>query len=84
MKKISDREYTPYTFHMCWTQFKRDKLTYIKEGKLWWLTRECSEYKDIDRLVGLKELSYEKCCQAPWSGPELVEEEENGKEKQRR
>lgn len=69
MAKISNRQYTPYTFHMCWTQTKADKLKYIKEGRLWWLTPQCSEYPDIEKLMLGGELSYNRCCQAPWEGP---------------
>ena len=40
MATITDRSFTPYVFHMCWTSNRADKVTYFKEVGLWYLPED--------------------------------------------
>ena len=42
MKKLYDKKVSPYSFHMCWTQGKPDKLIYLKKASMWYLSDQCS------------------------------------------
>eukprot|EP00618_Florenciella_parvula_P004531 CAMPEP_0119526638 /NCGR_PEP_ID=MMETSP1344-20130328/41209_1 /TAXON_ID=236787 /ORGANISM="Florenciella parvula, Strain CCMP2471" /LENGTH=100 /DNA_ID=CAMNT_0007565671 /DNA_START=1 /DNA_END=303 /DNA_ORIENTATION=+ len=54
----------PYVFHMCWTASKVDKLKYMKQVGMWFLTDTCDE-------GALRSQSYDTggCCRTdmvPW------------------
>jgi hypothetical protein len=36
--KIKNKEVVPYMFHMCWTANKADKLKYLKESLMWYVS----------------------------------------------
>lgn len=38
--KIRSGEAVPYMFHMCWTANKADKLKYLKESSMWYLSEK--------------------------------------------
>lgn len=37
VKKIQDKTYRPYVFHMCWTDNRENKIVYFKDVGLWYL-----------------------------------------------
>jgi len=37
VKKIQEKKFRPYVFHMCWTSNRVDKVIYFKDMKLWFL-----------------------------------------------
>lgn len=37
VKRIQERAFRPYVFHMCWTSNRVDKVVYFKEMGLWYL-----------------------------------------------
>jgi len=42
MQRLYKKQVQPYSFHMCWTQGKQDKLVYLKKAWMWYLTDQCS------------------------------------------
>eukprot|EP00756_Hemistasia_phaeocysticola_P000894 Hpha_TRINITY_DN10647_c0_g3::TRINITY_DN10647_c0_g3_i1::g.156944::m.156944/K20892/RAY1; beta-arabinofuranosyltransferase len=43
----------PYVFHMCWTSNKKEKLTFLKTLRWWWLKDECPS------------VTSKNCCKEP-------------------
>lgn len=37
VRRIQERTFRPYVFHMCWTSNRVDKVVYFKDMKLWYL-----------------------------------------------
>jgi hypothetical protein len=64
MEQIRTGDYMPYTFHMCWTQTKADKLKNIKDAKLWHLTNTCSDFDQINGMREQGHLDYDTCCRS--------------------
>jgi len=42
----------PFNFHMCWTQGKTDKLTYLKKTKMWYLEDKTCSLDDLQPKKG--------------------------------
>ena len=41
MQQFVDGDRRPYVFHMCWTAGRTDKLRYLKNMALWFLSPKC-------------------------------------------
>lgn len=54
MKKLKQKEVSPFHFHMCWTQGKPDKLKNLRTAAMWYLHQQCS---NLDELIADKSLS---------------------------
>ena len=69
VRKIQDKTYRPYVFHMCWTTNRDDKLIYFKDMGLWYLSETqpvCSSKGDsmleFARIHGSRKTIRDKCC----------------------
>eukprot|EP01038_Epipyxis_sp_PR26KG_P009477 gene9477-12768_t len=72
VKKIQDRTYRPFVFHMCWTSNRVDKVVYFKDIGLWYLpevNEVCNNGKSMIRYAseqskrkGSQDLMRNKCC----------------------
>ena len=70
MKQLYDKKVSPYSFHMCWTQGKPDKLIYLKKASMWYLSEQCSDleaytekgraFEQVVKLGGMKGLTRER------------------------
>jgi hypothetical protein len=47
MRKFKEKSIHPYNFHMCWTQGKPDKLRYMREIAIWYLSETCSPLENL-------------------------------------
>jgi len=47
MKKLADHEVHPYNYHMCWTEGKPEKLIYLRNVKMWYLSETCSVHDNL-------------------------------------
>ncbi len=65
MKQISARTYLPYTFHMCWTQTKADKLHNFLAADLWYLTETCNGTEATMKAHAAGQVSVTTCCLDP-------------------
>lgn len=65
MAKIKDRSYLPYTFHMCWTQTKEDKLKNMIDANLWYLTEACNGSDATMKTQRAGMLDVVNCCRNP-------------------
>lgn len=61
MSKVSSGELVPYIFHMCWTQYKHEKLTNLKAARLWYVRDECSIPTLVERSHTDGSL-FDACC----------------------
>jgi hypothetical protein len=43
MEEISTGAYVPYIFHMNWTQYKKEKLQFFRDARLWFVSDTCTE-----------------------------------------
>ena len=47
MRRLKQKLEDPYGFHMCWTQGKPDKLKYLRQASMWYLTPQCSPLENL-------------------------------------
>jgi hypothetical protein len=69
MMSISNGTFVPNTFRMHWTQFKSEKLQYLREAKLWYTSDRCDDDGLWDLLDSNRDRErggswYEVCCRA--------------------
>ena len=62
MRAISEGKYVPYMFHMCWTQFKKDKLQFLQESNLWYVSELGCPIEELNSKTGPDGLIYDGCC----------------------
>lgn len=87
VKKIQEKTYRPYVFHMCWTTNREDKLVYFKDMGLWYLAENqpvCESKGDsmlkFARIHGPRKSIRDKCCRRELYWPaENEQEQEQGR-----
>eukprot|EP01031_Cornospumella_fuschlensis_P023523 gene23523-28529_t len=47
MRLLDQGKVHPYNFHMCWTQGKSEKLRYLRNVKMWYLSEVCSPLENL-------------------------------------
>jgi hypothetical protein len=82
VKKIQEKTYRPYVFHMCWTDNRENKIVYFKDVGLWYLPDKdpvCSKGSDMFKETQVKRVNIrDRCCQRDRYWP--VDEEQGEKE----
>lgn len=73
MEKIKTREYIPYTFHMCWTQTKADKVKNIKDATIFYLSEACNSSDATLATQAAGTLSVPMCCVDPITGNTITD-----------
>jgi len=68
MAKIKAKEFTPFVFHMCWTENRVDKVKYFKILEMWFIpdSDSCSSsahmLQDIQKNSNTKNSIADNCC----------------------
>ena len=48
--QIIEKKVNPWIFHMSWTENKRNKVLFMKQMGLWYVTEECREGSVVDEV----------------------------------